>query len=113
GTARSAERTANTIAREKCQPRVVNDQSPAADCVMPTPLVSGPLNTENAYASPIHRCTARAAGGTIQREKPGRATVACLEKKEGEPDLSPGFAILLMWSVSDGVRLVRYRSSAL
>jgi hypothetical protein len=36
------------------------------------------------------------AGGTIQREKPGFATVACLEKNGAEPEFPLGSVILLM-----------------
>lgn len=94
--AKAADKPRNTIASEKIQPREVSDQSSAADCVMPITLVSGPLNTENAYAWPIQRWTARAAGGTIQREKPGLATVASLEKKDAEPEFPLGSVMLLI-----------------
>jgi hypothetical protein len=35
----------------------------------------------------MHKCTASAAGGTIQRENPGFATVASLEKNPDEPGI--------------------------
>src|SRR5215469_16153461 len=63
------------IAMEKIQPRSVNFQSSGVDCVMPRSFVIGRLNTLNAYAWPMHRCTHKAAGGTIHRLKPGPATV--------------------------------------
>jgi hypothetical protein len=50
----------------------------------------------------MHTCTARAAGGTIQREKPGWAIVACFEKKAGERALPPGSVILLMVGLRSG-----------
>jgi hypothetical protein len=81
--AKAADRPRNTIARLKIQPRVVSLQSCGVDCVMPITLVSGPLNTLNAYAWPMQRWTASAAGGTSQRLKPGRATIRCFEKKPG------------------------------
>ena len=49
------------------QPMVLNDQSPADDAVIPSVRESGMLNTLNAYAWPMDRCTASAAGGTRQR----------------------------------------------
>ena len=61
------------MAMLKIQPRSVSFQSSGADCVMPISLVIGRLNTLNAYAWPMHRCTHNAAGGTIHRLKPGRA----------------------------------------
>jgi hypothetical protein len=63
---------------------------------MPITLVNGPLNTENAYAWPIQRWTASAAGGTIQRENPGFAMVASFEKNRAEPELCCGSVMLLM-----------------
>src|SRR5215470_13253210 len=63
------------IASEKIQPRSVSFQSSGADCVMPRSFVIGKLNTLNAYAWPMHRCTQSAAGGTIQRLKPTPAIV--------------------------------------
>src|ERR1700729_907558 len=53
---------------------------------MPMSLVSGRLKVENAYACPMHKCTARAAGGTINRLKPGPATV--LSRSRNEDDIS-------------------------
>src|SRR5690348_7690476 len=44
--------------------------------------VMGRLNTLKAYACPMHRCTQRAAGGTIQRLKPGPATVRSRSRNE-------------------------------
>ncbi len=55
------------IAIEKVQPTSVSFQSPGAEWVMPMSLVSGKLKVENAYAWPIDKCTARAAGGTEKR----------------------------------------------
>src|ERR1700722_3205519 len=57
---------------------------------MPSSLVSGRLKVENAYACPIERCTARAAGGTKNRLKPGGATVLSRSRNEdvmGSPAL--------------------------
>jgi hypothetical protein len=47
---------------------------------MPMSFVSGALNTLNAYAWPIHKCTDKAAGGTRQRLKSDGAVMRCLEK---------------------------------
>ena len=55
------------MAMENVQPTSFRFQSPGAEWVMPISLVSGRLKVENAYAWPIDRCTARAAGGTIER----------------------------------------------
>lgn len=44
----------------------------------------------------MHRCTANAAGGTSQREKPGCATVASLEKNGAAPARPAGSITLLM-----------------
>jgi hypothetical protein len=49
-------------------PMVLNFQSPGAERVIPIDWESGRLNTLNAYAWPIDRCMASAAGGTSQRE---------------------------------------------
>src|ERR1700712_2928476 len=83
--ANAADNPRNTIASENIQPSVVSDQSPDTDESRPMTRVSGRLNTENAYACPIHKWTANAAGGTIHREKPGLAIVASFEKKPGDP----------------------------
>src|SRR5215207_7721398 len=49
--------------------------------VQPAPAcVSGTLKTLNPYTSPMHMCTAMAAGGTSQRLNPGLATVASRER---------------------------------
>ena len=50
------------------QPIVLNLQSSGAECVTPIRCASGRLNTLNAYAWPIERWIASAAGGTSQRE---------------------------------------------
>src|SRR5271166_5859406 len=55
------------IAIEKVHPTSVNFQSEGSECVMPSNLVNGKLNVEKAYAWPIDRCTASAAGGTRKR----------------------------------------------
>src|ERR1700751_447275 len=72
------------IASEKIQPRSVSFQSSGADCVTPSSFVIGRLNTLKAYAWPIHRCTQSAAGGTIQRLKPGFAIVWLRSRKESK-----------------------------
>ena len=61
------------------QPSWVSFQSPGADWVMPSSLVIGKLNTL-AYTWPMHRWMHRAAGGTIQRLKPGLAIVQFLSR---------------------------------
>ena len=43
------------MAMQKIQPRSVSFQSPGVDCVIPSSLVIGRLNTLNAYAWPMHR----------------------------------------------------------
>ena len=55
------------MAMLKIQPSVVSFQSAGADSVMPMTRVSGKLKTLKAYAWPIARWMARAAGGTSQR----------------------------------------------
>ncbi len=55
------------MAIEKVQPTSVNFQSPGAAWLIPINLVNGRLKVEKAYAWPIDRCTARAAGGTRKR----------------------------------------------
>jgi hypothetical protein len=59
------------------------------------------LNTENAYAWPIHKWTASAAGGTIHREKPGCAMVALLEKKPRGPAAGSLSVMLFMVGLRD------------
>src|SRR6266478_433953 len=71
----AADEPRKTMAMEKIQPTSFKFQSPGAVCVSPMSLVSGRLKVENAYACPMHRCTARAAGGTRNRLKSGPATV--------------------------------------
>src|ERR1700742_1111586 len=77
----AAEEPRKTIAIENIQPTSFKFQSPGADCVMPSSLVSGKLKVEKAYAWPMHRCTASAAGGTWNRLNPGGATVLSRAKK--------------------------------
>ena len=48
---------------------------------MPRALASGFLKTLNPYTCPMHMWTAMAAGGTIQRLKPGGAMVAERSRK--------------------------------
>ena len=55
------------IATEKIQPMVESFQSSGALVVMPRSVESGRLNTLNAYACPMERWIASAAGGTRQR----------------------------------------------
>src|SRR5690242_11397447 len=74
------------MASEKIQPSCVSFQSSGAGWVMPISLVIGRLKTLNAYAWPMHKCTHNAAGGTIQRLKPGPATV--LDRSNHPPLLS-------------------------
>ena len=64
------------------QPRVLSFQSSGAEWVTPIAWLSGMLKTLNAYACPIERWMARAAGGTSQRLKPGGATVLLRSRKE-------------------------------
>ena len=52
------------MAMEKIHPTSLRFQSPGADFVIPISLVSGKLKVEKAYTWPMHRCTAKAAGGT-------------------------------------------------
>src|SRR5690606_35955048 len=73
------------IASEKIQPSWVSFQSSGVDSLMPSSFVIGRLNTLNAYACPMHRCTQSAAGGTIHRLNPGPATV---RERENHPPLS-------------------------
>src|ERR1700674_623911 len=82
GPARSSHRPAiaadspsQTIASVKIHWSSVNVQSPGPDCVMPTARLSGILNTLNAYAWPMQRWIASAAGGTSQRLNPGGAMI--------------------------------------
>ena len=63
------------MAMLKIQASEVSFQSPGTRLVTPMTLVSGRLKTLKAYAWPMDRWMARAAGGTSQRLKPGRATV--------------------------------------
>src|SRR5580658_1526529 len=77
----AAENPSTKIATEKIQPSSGMFQSPGPDCVTPTSFVIGRLNTLKAYACPMQRCTHRAAGGTIQRLKPGPAMVRLPSKK--------------------------------
>ncbi len=50
------------------QPMVLSFQSSGAECVTPMRCESGRLKTLNAYAWPIERWIASAAGGTSHRE---------------------------------------------
>ncbi len=50
------------------QPIVLSFQSSGAECVTPMRCESGRLKTLNAYAWPIDRWIASAAGGTSHRE---------------------------------------------
>src|SRR5215831_8409406 len=64
----AAETPRKTIARLNTQPIVLSLQSSGADAFPPINCDSGKLKTLNAYAWPIERWIARAAGGTSQRE---------------------------------------------
>src|SRR6185436_13491645 len=66
----------------KIQTVVVNGQSPSAVRVMPRRRLIGKLNTDRAYAWPMHIWMARAAGGTSQRLYPGGATVCARSRNE-------------------------------
>jgi hypothetical protein len=66
---------------EKIQPMSLRFQSPGADCVIQSSFVSGKLKVEKAYTWPMHKCTAKAAGGTWNRLNPGGATVLSRAKK--------------------------------
>ena len=63
-----------TMAQLNTQPSVENFQSSGALSVIPISRESGILKTENAYACPMQRWIASAAGGTRQRLNPGGAT---------------------------------------
>ena len=65
----AADKPRNTIAVLKTQPIVLSFQSPGAESLPPRSRESGRLNTLNAYACPMDRWIASAAGGTSQREK--------------------------------------------
>src|SRR3954471_1258269 len=83
----AAERPRKTMAMVKIQASSVCFQSPGADSVMPRTLVSGSLKTLNAYACPMLRWMARAAGGTSQRLNPGFATMFSLDRNPAITDL--------------------------
>src|SRR5882757_8293018 len=78
----AADRPRRTMAIENVQPTSVNFQSDGAEWVMPINLVRGKLKVENAYAWPIDRCTARAAGGTKKRLKPAGAMVTSRSRND-------------------------------
>src|SRR3569623_3345053 len=100
--AKAADSPRKKIASENIQPSVVSAQSSGADCVMPITLVKGALNTENAYAWPMNKSTASAAGGTIQRLNPGAAIEASFEKKDGSaPTGMPMTAAEVMSDMDD------------
>src|ERR1035437_1688426 len=69
----NAERPRKTIAVLKIQPIVESFQSAGAGLSIPTSVESGRLKTLKAYAWPMARWIARAAGGTRQRLNPGGA----------------------------------------
>ena len=71
----AADSPRKTMAMLKIQPSVLSFQSSGADSVMPITRLRGKLNTLKAYASPMARWMASAAGGTSQRLKVGLATV--------------------------------------
>src|SRR5258708_26033934 len=71
----AAEAPRNTMAREKTQPISFKFQSCGTDWVNPISFVSGRLKVEKAYAWPMERCTARAAGGSKKRLKPSSGMV--------------------------------------
>src|SRR5258708_3401356 len=79
---RAAEAPRNTMAREKTQPISFKFQSCGTDWVNPISFVRGRLKVEKAYAWPMERCTARAAGGTKKRLKPGPAMVLSRSKND-------------------------------
>ena len=72
-TLRSDTRQSQLVVTSACMTEKSAGQ--ATGWVMPSTRVSGSQNTEKPYAMPMHRWMASAAGGTIQRLKPGRATV--------------------------------------
>src|ERR1700722_4968186 len=82
----AADEPRTTMAMEKIQPTSFRSQSPCADAFSPMSLVNGRLNVEKAYAWPIERCTAKAAGGTKKRLNPGGATVLSRSKNDGVID---------------------------
>jgi hypothetical protein len=77
----AAETPSMTIAIEKMMPIAV---SVVSKC-----LTSAVLYTLVAYAWPMHRWTARAAGGISQRLKPGRATMRSRARKLGTATEQP------------------------
>src|SRR5688572_1040058 len=78
----AAEMPRNAIAIEKIHASGGCSQSCPATCrLTPMTWVSGILKTLNAYACPIERCTARAAGGTSHRLKPGGA-IECVRSRK-------------------------------
>src|SRR5918993_3192348 len=84
----AAEMPRKAIAIEKIHASGGCSQSWPGTCfVTPMICVSGILNTENAYACPMERCTASAAGGTSQRLNPGGA-IECWRsgKTMGKPE---------------------------
>src|SRR4051812_37347093 len=83
----AADNPRNTMAMVKIQASCVCFQSAGADSVMPRTLVSGSLKTLNAYACPMLRWMARAAGGTSQRLNPGFATMFSLDRNPAITDL--------------------------
>src|ERR1700677_40161 len=105
GPARSTQRPNTAAARprmamamENIQPISFKFQSPGTECVMPRTLVSGRLNVENAYACPMERCTASAAGGTKKRLYPGGAMVFSRSKKDEAIQRSfRAASLFLMW----------------
>src|SRR5690349_6437815 len=81
----AAERPRNTIATLKTQPIVLSFQSPGADSAPPINRESGRLKTLNAYACPIDKWIASAAGGIRHLEKSGPATVCSRSRKAIAP----------------------------
>src|ERR1019366_4162230 len=83
----NAERPRETIAVLKIQPMVVSFQSAGAGLLMPTSVESGRLKTLKAYAWPIARWMASAAGGTRQRLNPSPA-IECWRSRNMECELT-------------------------
>src|SRR4051812_12879055 len=78
----AAESPRKTIATLNTQPIVLSFQFPDAVSLPPTRRANGRLNTLNAYACPIDKWMASAAGGTSQREYSGPAT-ECARSRNG------------------------------
>src|SRR5262245_2680842 len=64
----------------------------------------GRLKTLIAYAWPMHRWIASAAGGTSQRLNPGPATIRSLESRPGMRRILPIVALRVWWDARRSFR---------